>query len=870
MARATKLPPGRRQYLDLKRQHPDALLLFRMGDFYETFDEDARIMARVLDITLTQRDVGGGVKAPLAGIPHHALDSYLGRLIKAGLKIAVCEQTSDPAAAPGIVDRAVVRIVTPGTVLEPGLLDEGRNNYLAAAVAHDSTAGLAYVDVTTSEFVAGELPVESLSAELHRLSPAELLADEGVEAALAGVTEAPWAAREIPPGVRDPELAADAVMRYFGATTLEPFGIADKPWATVAAAAVLDFLQGSQVGAVPQITTLTAFEQRDYMVLDRRALDDLEVFEPAARRTGAPTLLSVLDRTLTAMGRRLLRRWLSRPLLDLEALRARHDGVERFDDDAPLRRAARERLRRVPDLERLMNRVRTYAASARDLASLARGLEQIPPLKSALEDSSGGRSFKAADHLKECPEVVALVGAAIFDDPPGAVGDGEVIREGFDAELDEVRGLAGDARSRIAAVEDEARESTGIRALKVGYNKVFGYYIEVSRANLDRVPEEFERRQTLANAERFVTPQLKELESRILSARDRISELERSIFRRVCGEVAAYGDRIMRAASSIGQIDALAGLAETASLNGYVRPEMDESDEIEIVAGRHPVVEAALGPGRFVPNDVMLSRESQQIAVITGPNMSGKSTFIRQVALITLMAQAGGFVPAERARIGVADRIFTRSNLTDDISAGRSTFLIEMEETATILHQATGRSLVVLDEIGRGTSAYDGLAIARAVAEYLHSSPRLGCRTLFATHYHEMTALADSLPRAANYQVAVTEEDGEVVFLHRILPGGADRSYGVHVGRLAGLPQPVIARAWEVLEELESPSHDRRRDGAATVSGRQLPLLPDGSAVRDELLELDVSEMTPLEAITRLYELQAKARDESGAGAQEA
>lgn len=860
MAKTARLSPGRRQYLDLKRQHPGALLLFRMGDFYETFDEDARVMARVLDITLTQRDVGGGVKAPLAGIPYHSLESYLGRLIKAGLKVAVCEQTSDPAISKGVVDRAVVRIVTPGTVLEPALLDEGRNNYLAALVAGDRTAGLAYVDVTTSEFLAGELPLESARDELSRLSPSELLVDEAAKTVLEGGEAPPWTVRDLPPGKMDPDSAADELKRHFQTATLGPFGIDEKPMAILAAAAVLEFLSSNQLGNVPQITSLSSFEHDQHMAVDVRAMRDLEVLERAGGGRDALTLLSVMDRTKTAMGRRLLRSWLSRPLLHLDALRERQAGVMRFFDDATARRSVREVLARVPDMERLTNRVRAFVASPRDLEGLARGLMQVPRILEAFDPSGSGRTAWPPPGLRACPDAVALIDAAIADDPPVTVGDGSAIRKGFDAELDEVRGLAGDARGRIAAVEDEARASTGIRSLKVGYNRVFGYYIEVSRTNLDKVPPDFERRQTLTNAERFITPHLKELESRILNARERISELERSIFRRVCSDVVAHGERIMATAGAIAEVDVMAGLAEVAVANRYVRPEIDDGDSIEIKAGRHPVVEASLGPGRFVPNDTHVSTQAEQLMVITGPNMSGKSTFIRQVALIVLMAQAGSYVPADRARIGLVDRIFTRCNLSDDITGGRSTFLVEMEETVTILHQATRRSLVILDEIGRGTSTYDGLAIARAVAEYIHSNPRLGCKTLFATHYHEMTALADSLPRAVNYQIAVTEEDGEVVFLHRILPGGADRSYGVHVGKLAGLPQPVIARAWDVLEELESAARRGGRRFAGNLA-HQLPLLPNGSAFRDELIGLDISAMTPLEAITRLYKLQEMAKE---------
>ncbi|MBI2965238.1 MAG: DNA mismatch repair protein MutS [Chloroflexi bacterium] len=866
MARSPGLSPGRRQYLELKRQHPDALLLVRMGDFFEAFDDDARVLARVLDITLTARDVGNGERAPLAGIPHHAMDAYLGRLVASGLKVAIAEQTSDPALAKGIVDRAVVRILTPGTVLEPGLLDERRNNYLAAAVAEEHMAGIAFVDITTSEFRAGEIPIGDLKDELARIGPAEVLANQRAEEMLRDDSQ-PWALR--PAGSRplDARLAAESLLRHFRVASLAPFGCDDKPLAVIAAAAVLDFLSETQRGNLPQITQLGVIAAGDHMALDRRALRDLEVVEPVSGRKDAPTLLSTIERTRTPMGVRTFHAWLVRPLRRLEPLRARQASVRWLFENASGRLAVRDALGRVPDLERLVNRVRAFTATPRDLNGLARGLAQVPAIREALKDPAW--PGVASGTLREHEGTVGLINAAIEDDLPVSVGEGQAIRRGFDPELDEVREIAADAHSQIAAIEEDARSRTGLRSLKVGYNRVFGYYIEVSRAGLSSVPADFERRQTLVNAERYVTPRLKEYESRVLNARERLSELERSVFRRVCGEITAHGEQILETARAIGEIDVVAALAECASANGWVQPELDEGDSIIIRGGRHPVVEAALGPGRFVPNDTELSSSAAQLAVITGPNMSGKSTYIRQVAVIALLAQVGSHVPAASARIGLIDRIFTRCGSMDEIARGRSTFLVEMEETAAILNQATRRSLVILDEIGRGTSTYDGLAIARAVAEHIHSSPRLGCKTLFATHYHEMTGLSEYLPRAVNYQVAVAEENGEVVFLHRILPGGADRSYGVHVGRLAGLPRPVINRAWELLQQLEAGGHapvdvKGRKAGArpSPAEAVQLPLIRPGADVIDHLTALDVAAMTPLEAISKLYELQQEARGE--------
>lgn len=860
-----RLSPGRRQYLHFKQQYADSLLLFRMGDFYETFDQDAEKMAQILDIALTSRDVGGGVKSALAGIPHHALNGYMPKLVKSGLKIAIAEQVSDAAASKGIVDRAVVRVVTPGTLLEPGLLESERNNYLAAAVSDGKTAGLAYVDISTSEFVTSELSLDALDREIERLGPSELLVDESVRTAFAEREEdgigQKTVVRDIDESRIDPELAADLLKRHFRVESLEAFGCADSGNAVLAAGAIIDYLGGTQLGAMPQITSLRTVHHSDYMQLDRRALRDLEVLESSTGRADAPSLLSTLDHTQTGPGARMLRGWLSRPLMDLDAIHHRQDAVADYVSGSMKREQVRTVLRGFADLERLLNRTRTFTATPRDVKSIGRSLERVPRLLEIVGDPTNGLRSTPLVGLKPCDEATTLITAAIDDEAPTTVSDGNVIARGFDASLDELKDLAKNARGAIAAIESDARERTGIKSLKVGYNRVFGYYIEVSRPNLDLVPEEFVRRQTLTGGERFITPELKELESKILGASEQIEELERSIFRRVCGEIAAYGDRIMAVASAVAWLDAVTSMAETAAMNGWVKPIVDDGDVIHVKDGRHPVVEAALGPGKFVPNDTDLSSSATQVAIITGPNMSGKSTYIRQVAVLALLAQTGSFVPAAEARFGITDRIFTRAGLSDDIAGGQSTFMVEMVETATILNQATRRSLAVLDEIGRGTSTYDGLAIARAVAEHVHNDPNLGCKTLFATHYHEMTALADELPRAANYRVAVSEDGNEVAFLRRIVPGGADRSYGVHVARLAGMPQPVVARAWDLLEKLERGA---KSSGTGVVSAAppQLPLFGQEPEVVRELKELKIDEMTPLDALNALYRLQQRSKGE--------
>ena len=832
-----------------------------MGDFFETFDDDARVLADVLDMALTSRDVGGGQRSHLAGFPHLMLESHLGKLVNAGLKVAVCEQVSDPAKSKGIVDRAVVRLVTPGTVLEPEILDSGKNNYLAAAVSDSQRAGLAYIDISTSEFVTQEMAVRDLRDEVERLRPAEMLVDEVSRGLLESADGEGPILRELDISRLDAELAADSLKSHFGVATLEAYGCEDRPLAAMAAAEALSFLRETQLGALPQITSLRTESPADYVKLDNMALRDLEVLESRSDQAGAATLLSTVDRTRTPMGARMLRAWLARPLTDVDELNKRQDAVERFAADPIMRAEIRDALRQVPDLERLTNRVRAGRANPRDVAAIGRGLAQVPAVIGALGGRSNGQASTPVG-LETCDDAVAVIESSIAADPPAAVGDGKAIRPGFDNDLDETRSLAGEARSHIVNIETEARDSTGIKSLKVGYNKVFGYYIEVSRPNLDRVPPEFERRQTLVNGERFITPGLKELEVRILNARERINEIEKAIFNRVCRDVSAHSQRIMSTASALGEIDVLVSLAEVAAEQGWTRPVVDDGDRIKIEGGRHPAVEAALGPGRFVPNDVDVSNSGDQILIITGPNMSGKSTYIRQTAVLALMAHVGSFIPADSARVGLVDRIFTRAGLTDDISGGRSTFMIEMVEAAAILNQATPKSLAIFDELGRGTSTYDGLAIARAIAEHIHNDPRLGCRTLFATHYHEMTELAGELPRAANYRVAVSDEGGKIVFLHRIVPGGADRSYGVHVGQLAGLPRSVVSRAWQILEMLEAKSKGTGGSRTVVEPAAQLTLFSGSPGVVDELLNMDVTQMTPLEAINALHRLQEMARND--------
>ena len=852
--------PIRRQYLQAKQQHPGCLLLFRLGDFYEAFDDDAHTVSRELGLTLTGRELGKGQRYPMAGIPYHALDGYLAKLIRRGFRVAICEQMSDPATSKGLVDREVVRVVTPGTVLEPNLLEQKANNYLVALAPTADGWGMAYIDLSTGEFATADLSLQDATLELERLRPAEVLLPEGATppAATGGASVTTRGARSFDEGE-----CRTLLLRHLGATSLEACGCEGMPGAVRAAGAILAYVAETQKSALPNLNRLSTVSPQAYMALDSQTRRNLELFQGG--RNGSPehSLYAVLDLTRTPMGGRLLRRWLGQPLRELAPLLERQEAVAWLHAHAIPRARAIEMLRSVGDIERLAVRVRAGAASPRDVAALRRGLETAPTLRQALE----GAPALLVGRLDACPDAVELIARAIVEDPPAALSDGGVIRQGFSPELDQVRSASSNARDYIASLEKTERERTGIKSLKVGYNRVFGYYIEVTTPHLALVPTDYIRKQTLSGAERFYTPELKEYESLVLNAQERIAEMEAALFRQVCAHVAALADRVLSTADAFAHADALSALAEAAARYNYVRPTLADSGLLEIKAGRHPVVERFLSGGEFVPNDTLLSCNDAQIVVLTGPNMAGKSTYLRQTALIALMAQMGSFVPADAAIVGLVDRIFTRVGLQDDLATGQSTFMVEMIETAHILHNATSRSLLILDEIGRGTSTYDGMAIARAVIEYIHNHPRLGARTLFATHYHELVEMALYLPRVRNCNVAVAEEGGTVVFLHRIAPGGADKSYGIHVAQLAGLPRPVVHRAREVLAELESadgraPSGPQRgrRAPRADASPEQMPLFGGTPPWLNELLALDVNGLTPLEALTRLYELQRKAK----------
>ncbi|MDA1127159.1 MAG: DNA mismatch repair protein MutS [Chloroflexi bacterium] len=859
------MTPIRRQYLEIKSAHPDAILLFRMGDFYETFDEDAELAAKELEITLTSRSMGQGLRVPLAGVPAHSLDSYLARLVKKGHKVAICEQLSDPAASKGLVDRGVVRVITPGTVLESSILDQKTNNYLAAVAEGDGKVGLAYVDISTGEFSATELSAHELPLELERIDAAEVLVSESgerpswVQSGNSGA-RLNYELTSVESRSFHPDEARQALLAHFGILTLESFGCEGMDLAVSAAGAIVGYLSRTQKAAKLQLSNLAIYSTGSFMALDAQTRRNLELFTAGRNESKELSLLTALDRTKTPMGGRMLRQWLGQPLLDLPELEQRLDAVDFFYQDGLKRASTISSLAKVADLERVAGRIVSGTVAPRELVALKDGLAAVPSLRDSLDDS--GLNWLRAQ-LTPLPDVCTLIHESIAPDPAGLVGDGNVIRPGFSPEIDELKSASSNARQFIAGLEQRERERTDIKGLKVGYNQVFGYYIEVSKSNMDKVPEDYIRRQTLVNAERYIVPELEEYESLVLNARERLEEAERAVYRRVCAQLAESAAAISRVAGAIARVDVFSGLGSAAVENGYVRPSLDLGAAIQIKNGRHPVVERVLDTGAYVPNDVELSNGDARVIVLTGPNMAGKSTYIRQVAIITLMAQVGSFVPASEARIGLVDRIFTRVGLQDDLATGQSTFMVEMVETAAILNQATPRSLVILDEIGRGTSTYDGLSIARSVIEHIHNDPRLGCKTLFATHYHELTRLSASLPGVRNFSVAVTEEGSKVVFLHKIVPGGADKSYGVHVAQLAGLPQGVINRAWEVLAELEDQStkNGRRHARSRSEPAQQMALFNGDRKLESLLQELDIPNLTPIEAINKLYELQKEARE---------
>jgi DNA mismatch repair protein MutS len=863
--------PMRQQYLSIKSQHPGCILLFRLGDFYETFDEDAKTVARVCDVVLTSRPVGNDQRVPLAGVPYHAVEYYIAKLVEAGYRVAIAEQVSEPGK--GLVEREVRRVITKGTIVEPGMLDERRNNYLVAVAIgpRSASAGLALCDITTGEFAATQIggataaEVEGrVGEELSRLQPAELIPidwqpeQSGIHLLVAGLHPL---ISPVEPWQVEPDTAEGSLKRHFGVTSLDGFGLHNKPDALRAAAGVLAYLQQMQPKALGLLASLHTYTLGAFMTLDDATRRNLELTETMRGGDSQGSLLAVLDHTRTPMGSRLLRRWINQPLLDVEGINRRLDAVGCCADDTVLRLQVREQLGQIGDLERWTNRVLQGSGLPRDLVGIRAALRLIPALSGCL---GGPAALANLPALPACAEALALLETALADDPPATLAAPGFIRPGFDAELDGLVDKSRHAKDWIANLETVERQRLDIKSLKVGYNKVFGYYIEVTNTHAAKVPAEYIRKQTIANGERYITPELKEYETLVLNADERRLEIEQNLFGEVCSQISSHAAQLLALAHALAELDVYAALAEVALLRRYVRPVVDEEQAIAISGGRHPVVELALRDEPFVPNDTRLAPDCA-VQLITGPNMSGKSTYLRQTALITLMAQIGSFVPADEATIGVVDRIFTRLGASDEIHRGQSTFMVEMVETANILNHASNRSLLVLDEIGRGTSTYDGLAIAWAVVEYIHNHPGLRAKTLFATHYHELTDLAERLPCVVNYNVAVDDSgDGEdVIFLRRIVPGKADRSYGVHVARMAGLPAAVVNRAAEILGDLERSGAAGPRRLGESSSGRrskpaaaQVSLFAESHPAVEALRTLDVNALTPLDALNRLYELQ--------------
>jgi DNA mismatch repair protein MutS len=912
------------QYLQIKQQNPDAILFFRMGDFYEMFDDDAEIVARELEIVLTRRDFGRGEKSPMAGIPHHAVDGYIARLVSKGYRVAVCEQMSDPALSKGLVEREVIRVVTPGTVIDPAMLAAKRNNFLASVVVGREAVGIAYVDITTGEFAVTQFstpePELALQQEIARVGPAEVIVE--AHYASLGSRKRRWLAavmsqKKVPKlgnngsavskvessNAEMPELdeededdiaplakllagisghvtpydaryfaeddARHRLLAHFEVTSLEGFGCAHLPLAIRAAGAVLAYLQETQRGLLSQLTALETYYTSSFMTLDPYTCRNLELFESGRSGSVKGSLLWVLDKTRSPMGGRLLRRWIGQPLLDITVLQQRQQVIGELLSDTLMQARLAEALKKTGDIERLINRVRQRIATPRDMVALATGLRAAIEVRACLPVDAE-QSMPALAHimqqLADNGDIITLIENAIVDEPPLSTAEGGVIRPGFNSELDKIKLASQEGQQWIAQMERRERRRTGISNLKVGYNKVSGYYIEVTNSNLNRVPADYIRKQTLSNGERYITPDLKEYETLILNAQDRSGKLEGELFAQLRADIAIHASEpILDTAHALAETDVYLSLAEVAVRHNYCRPQLNEGDTIHILGGRHPVVEQAQAETPFISNDTQLANHDAQILIITGPNMAGKSTYLRQVALITLMAQIGSYVPAEAASIGLVDRIFTRIGAQDDLATGQSTFMVEMVETANILHHATPRSLVILDEIGRGTSTYDGLAIARAVIEYLHNNKRCGARTLFATHYHELVEVAQMLPRIRCMNVAVTEEGGKVVFLRKIVPGGADKSYGIHVAQLAGIPRPVIHRAEEILVELERKGDAKTRRKAmqdiAVPPALQMTLFAaEQHPLVEEIKALAIDELTPIEAISKLYELQQKAK----------
>jgi len=857
-----------RQYLEIKSKYPDVILLYRMGDFYETFGDDAKVTSKVLGITLTSRSNGKAAKVPLAGFPYHALDAYLYKYMQAGLRVAICEQVEDPKQAKGIVKRQVVEVATPGSAMSEQFLTAKESNYLVCVYAGNKRIGLSFLDVSTGKFSVLELQPNQLRAFLAGLAPREILLSEDDSESESYLGRGKWLLTRVESWVFNTDFALSELTKQFKTQGLKGFGMSGMKAGTSAAGAILYYLQSYQGRDLKHITGIQSLSADDWMTIDDDSLRNLELFK-SLRGGDEGTLISALDESVTSGGGRLLRDWLHKPLLDKERIENRLDQVQVFFDHSELRENLREILKQIADLERLLSKLSSTRGSARDLAGLRSSIQLLPELAKLLDDK---HIHNIGLHVEALPDVSALLSELerlIVDEPPVSVKNGGLIRDGIDPELDEIRGIARNAKAWLVEFQATERQRLGISSLKIGYNRVFGYYIDITNTHKDLVPEDYIRKQTLVNSERFITEELKEYEEKVLHAEERYTAREFEIFDELRIQVMAEAVHIQSIADFIARLDVVSTFAKISYDRNYCRPELNQSLQIEISNGRHPVIEQLLPVDEaFIPNDLLIDASADQILLITGPNMAGKSTYLRQVGLLVLLAQIGCYIPADSAKIGMVDRIFTRVGASDNLAGGESTFLVEMNETANILNNATQRSLILLDEIGRGTSTYDGLAIAWALIEYLHGKTEQAARTLFATHYHELTKLEGILPRLKNYNVAVREYDEKVIFLRKIVPGGASKSYGIHVAQMAGVPLPVIQRANEILSDLDSGEisvrSDEIKEPIPTFDTHQMSLFDKQERVlRDKLKGLKVDQMTPLEAMVLLDEMTKSIDDDN-------
>ncbi|MGQ4834645.1 MAG: DNA mismatch repair protein MutS [Candidatus Asgardarchaeia archaeon] len=858
-----KISPMMRQYMKLKRKYKDAILFFRVGDFYETFGEDAITVSKELGIVLTSRDKSKD-PTPMAGVPHHSADQYIARLVKKGYKVAIAEQLEEPDPKKKVVERGVVRVITPGTIIEEMLLDEKTNNYLASIVRAKKGFGFSIVDVSTGEFlttqIEGERALDDLIAELAKFFPRECIIPESQyhdEKLIEKIKEnINTTFTPLPDYYFDVDYAKDTLLEHFNVASLEAFGCANLPLSISASGAIILYLMDTQKTKLNNIRTLRTYFTKKFMVLDSTTIRNLELIQNFRDGSSKGTLLEVLDNTVTAMGSRLLKKWILQPLQDKNEINMRLNAVEELAQNAIMRKTLRELIDKIYDLSRIVSRLNLGRLNPKDVIALKDSLKVVPEISKAISEVKSKLLLNLKSELNEFPDLVELIERAIVPDPPPTIQEGGIIKDGYNEELDNLRQILREGKNWIASLEQKERMRTGIKSLKVGYNKVFGYYIEVPKTHSSRVPKDYIRKQTLTNAERYITPELKEYEAKILNADENIKSLEFAIFDRLRKKVATYISRIQKTAQKIAELDVLSAFAENALKRGYVKPEINDSLDIIIREGRHPVLEEVLGRSKFVPNDTVIRYNENQISIVTGPNMAGKSTYLRQVALIVLMAQIGSFVPAAEASIGIVDRIFTRVGASDDISLGHSTFMVEMTEVANILNNATSRSLVILDEVGRGTSTYDGVSIAWAITEYLHNNPSVAPRTIFATHYHELTQLEEVLQRVANYNVSVKEWKNNIIFLHKIIPGASDKSYGIHVAKLAGLPDSVLTRAEEILRELENNDQNITHN-ISPQEDIQLTLfnLQDNRVI-EMLKNIDINNITPIQALLKLQEMK--------------